>query len=64
MSNSGSGRYAHFSELASEPLEDPNFAAYEAIEELPWMFKTDIIAVLNKLDAKGLTICWKAPGDD
>jgi hypothetical protein len=64
MSNSGRGRWAHFSVPASEPLEDPRIAAHEALLAVPWLYATDRRAIIDALDRHGLTICWKAPGDE
>lgn len=65
MSNSGSGRWGHFSEPASEPLPDPKLAAYDALERrLKYMRHTDRVNILDALDVEGLTVCWKAPSDE
>jgi hypothetical protein len=42
-----------------EALPDPREAAELALLEVPWLRKPDVAAVLEKLDAKGLTICWR-----
>jgi hypothetical protein len=50
----------HVSELFEpEALPDPNEAAREALGEVAHFFEPDIETIFTRIEARGLTFCWK-----